>query len=116
VVIVGLNEDIELFNHESVDMFSTCHALLSDNLGDWERYFAKESYGIWLILLAVIYLALFLALVVVVVGPHYSCLVYGKSWSQGTCLLTHCVVMHWCVCMCWYYMFTYVFSGFGVTH
>lgn len=80
VMIVGLNKEIELFDKAPVDVFLNCNALLSSNNGGaWNRLFQKESYGAWLILLVIAYSILLLILVVFVIGPHYSCLVYGKS-------------------------------------
>ena len=81
---MGLNENIVIYNQEATDVFSTCNSLLRDNhSGDWNRYFSKTSYGPWLILLVIAYFILLLTFVMLVIGPHYSCLVYGKPISVG---------------------------------
>ena len=62
-----------------VDIFSSCNKFLGDNHHSWDKLFEKESYGVWLILLATAYCFSLLAFIVLVLGSHPSCLVYGTS-------------------------------------
>ena len=82
VAIVGFNEDFSLLSSPPVDVFATCNGLLAAHRDAWDSYFSKHSYGVWLILLAAIYFFLSGTLMVLVVGSHYSCLVYGKSYRH----------------------------------
>jgi hypothetical protein len=60
-----------------VDIFSSCNKRLGDNHHSWDTLFEKESYGVWLILLATAYCFALLAFIVLVLGNNPSCLVYG---------------------------------------
>lgn len=78
VSIVGLNNGVDLSpDLVSSDQFAFCNAHLQSHHQAWGRLFSKESYGVWLIIVTASHSFLFLALLVLVAAPHYSCLVYG---------------------------------------
>jgi len=81
VAIVGLNDEVELFDKTPVDVFSACDVRLQSNQHTWHYMFSKPSYGVWLILLTVAYGALLLVFIMMVLNSHPSCLVYGTANS-----------------------------------